>query len=150
MPILTYGLEVLLPSEKELKDATSFHENTLRYLMSLTTNCARPAIYILSGQTPLIGQVHRKALTLFGSIITQPESIEAKIAKRQLLMKNGKDKSWFLRIKKILVQYDLPDPLQLADNPPKKVDWAKMVNRNCSAHWESEIKKNGLERNSIS
>ena len=117
MPILLYGLEILLPSERELQEAIKLHENTLRQLLSLPTSSAKPAMYILSGQIPLTGQIHRKALTFFGSILRNEQSIEQELAERQIVMKSSKANSWFSEVKKILIRYNLPTALTLLQNP---------------------------------
>ena len=139
MPVLTYGLEVLLPSERELKVATQFHENTLRQLLSLPTRCAKPAMYVLSGQIPLVGQVHKKALTFLGNVLRQPDTIEAKIAARQFFMKTSKDKSWFVKLRGILVQYNLPHPLELLQSLPGKKEWARLTTDQVNSYWRKEI-----------
>ena len=120
IPILTYGLEIFLPSDNELKETTVFYEKTIKHLLSLPNNCARPAIYILSGLNPLQRLIHARALSLFGSIARNAESIEHHLAARQLTMKQPKDNSWFIKVKNILAVYDLPSALDLLDNPPQK------------------------------
>jgi hypothetical protein len=127
MPILLYGLEILLPSEKELEAATKFHESSIRQLLSLPTTCVKPAIYILFGAILLVGQIHYRALTFFGNIIRNEHTLEYKLAYRQLLMGNKKNLSWFGQIRKILAQYDLPTPAILLLDPPGKKEWARTV-----------------------
>ena len=93
LPILLYGIEILLPSEKELKAATTFHEKTLRQSLSLPNNCSNfSKLHILSGQTALIGQIHRKTSTFFRNIIRNQDVIEFQLAAavHQLTMKPNK------------------------------------------------------------
>jgi hypothetical protein len=84
LPILTYRLEVLLASEKELQDATRFHESMLQQLLSLPGNGAKPALYVLLGATPLEAIIHRKLLAMFGNVAWDSSSLEWDIAKRQV------------------------------------------------------------------
>jgi endonuclease/exonuclease/phosphatase family metal-dependent hydrolase len=149
-PVLTYGLEILLPSEKEIKDATQFHEKTLRQITSLTDNCAKPAIYILTGEIPLIGQIHSKALTLFGNILRDPNTIEYGLAVRQLRMTGKKEASWFKALKMILCQYDLPPASELLEDTPDKRDWARTVKKAIHSYWRHHITSQAATFSSLS
>jgi endonuclease/exonuclease/phosphatase family metal-dependent hydrolase len=139
MPILLYGLEILLPSEKEMDTATKFHESSLRQLLSLPSTCAKPAIYILSGHIPLAGQIHHRALTFFGNIIRNENTLEYKLAYRQLLMGHQNNLGWFGKIGKILAQYDLPAPSTLLLDPPGKKEWARTVQKATRTFWKQDI-----------
>jgi hypothetical protein len=140
LPILTYGLEVLLPTQKELHSASMFYESTLRQLLSLPNTVAKPSMYILLGAIPLEGVIHRKALTMFGNIARDSNSIECKIAERQVLMKTNADTSWFSTVRRLLAQYDLPSALDVIDARPRKQEWSKSVKHNINQYWETSIK----------
>ena len=49
-------------------------------------------------------------------------SILCKLGK-QILLSNGKGKSWFLNIRLVSLQYGLPDPLLVLQSPPTKQLW---------------------------
>jgi hypothetical protein len=81
-----------------------------------------------------------KALTFLNSTILLPgESTEKRIARRQLSIKDVDSASWFIEMKKILIKYDLPDIIQLLDNPHKKEKWKTLVYRHVYRYWQDEI-----------
>lgn len=51
--------------------------------------------YLLMGALPLDACVHKKRLSLFGSIIRMEDSVEYRLASRQLAMKDLNSSSWF-------------------------------------------------------
>jgi hypothetical protein len=139
MPILLYGLEILLPSPSDIKEAEAFHTRTLKQLLSLPDTCANLVVYILSGHLPLTGQIHLKALTLLGSILRDKTSLEYQLIERQFTMGFPNKFSWCTRVRKILIQYDLPQMTQLLEEPLTKKEWNKMVKKACNTYWYREI-----------
>ncbi|CAG2239659.1 unnamed protein product [Mytilus edulis] len=103
LPVMLYGLETLLPSGKNLDLISKQYKKMLKQILSLTTNVADPAVYIISGQLPAEAEIHKRAFTLFGNICRSGNtSMEWRIAERQLSIKNMKSNSWFIEIKKAL------------------------------------------------
>ncbi|VDI19068.1 Hypothetical predicted protein [Mytilus galloprovincialis] len=74
MPILTYGLDILLPSGRILDSIHQFHKKMIKQILSLAKNTADPGVYILSGSLPIEAELHLKALTLFGNITRADKS----------------------------------------------------------------------------
>ena len=64
LPILVYGLEVVLPRRELMEQIDRLHKKFLKQILSLPNTTANPAIYILSGTIPIEGVVHKRALTL--------------------------------------------------------------------------------------
>ncbi|VDI15537.1 Hypothetical predicted protein [Mytilus galloprovincialis] len=90
MPILTYGLEILLPSGRILDTIHQFHKKMIKQILSLAKNTADPAVYILSGSLPMEAELHLKALSLYGNITRADRStIEWRLAERQLHLKTN-------------------------------------------------------------
>ncbi|CAG2187006.1 unnamed protein product [Mytilus edulis] len=140
IPVLLYGLELVTPTGKNLDIIDIFHKKCIKQLLSLPTSTATPAIYILSGQLPIEGQIHKKILSLFGNISRQPQnSLEKQIAYRQLLMKTDDSNSWFIIVKTILAKYNLPSALYLLDSQIQKLKWKTMVNKEVSKYWKHFI-----------
>jgi hypothetical protein len=84
LPILTYGLEVLLPDKTALQPAIKLHRKLLLQLCSLADNVATPTPYILAGMLPLDAVIHKKALNLFRAMVIRKDSVERKLIERQL------------------------------------------------------------------
>ena len=55
-------------------------------------------------------------------------------------MKDSESYSWYIAIKKFLVKYDLPGPLELLNNPPKKFAWKSRVSKQINNYWVGFIK----------
>ena len=100
MPVLNYGLEVVLPRQKSLDILERLHRKFMKHILSLPVNTADTAIYILSGTIPIEGRIHKRALSLYGNICRLDQtSIEWRLAERQLSTKTEKSNSWFIAIK---------------------------------------------------
>lgn len=136
VPILVYGLEVVLPRKVLLDKLERFLRKMLKLIFSLPDTVAEPAVYVLSGLIPVEGVIHTRALSLFGNICRLPvDSVEQRLARRQLSVKNPNSNSWFICIKRLLIKYDLPQATDLLDNPPSKYRWKKLVKRQTDGYW---------------
>ena len=84
LPVLTYGLEIILPKRKYIDKLNSLLKRLLKQVLSLPTLTADPVPYILSGLLPIEGQIHIKALNFFNNICLLPENtVEKRLARRQ-------------------------------------------------------------------
>ena len=84
--------------------------------------------------------IHKRILSLFGNITRLTENaIEYNLAKRQLEIKTFKSHSWFIVVKKILIQYELPDPESLLDNVLEKYAWKKRFRTAINKYWTERI-----------
>ena len=63
LPVLTYGLKIILPESTGLQALELCHKKFLKRILSLPKNTPDPAVYVLSGFIPVEGQIHMKALT---------------------------------------------------------------------------------------
>ena len=85
--------------------------------------------------------IHKRALSLFGNVKRQDKcSTEQQLATRQLTVKCSSSHSWFNATKKLLVKYELPDPLDVLKSPPTKCAWKHRVNKQVNEYWTSGIK----------
>ena len=85
LPVLLYGLEIILPPNKYLNQLEMFHKKILKQILSVPQNTADPAVYILSGFLPIKEQLHIKVLNFFNNNICyqNDSSIEKRLAYRQ-------------------------------------------------------------------
>ncbi|MCG8045488.1 MAG: reverse transcriptase family protein, partial [Candidatus Thiodiazotropha endolucinida] len=141
LPILVYGLEVILPKPKYLNMLERFFKKMLKQVMSLPTTVADCAVYAVSGTIPIEATIHKRALSLYGNICRLPESsIEKQLAERQLCLKTNSSHSWFIAIKQLHFQYSLPDPTELLVDQPTKQSWKRKVNKEVDSFRVSKIK----------
>lgn len=136
VPILAYGLEVLLPGKTLMNRVERFYKKLLKQILSLPDTAADPAVYILTGSLSIEGIIHSRALTLFGNVCRLSEdSIEKQIARRQVSIKGDRSFSWFIDMKTILLKYSLPLPWDLLESPPTKSGWKRTVKQRVEAYW---------------
>ncbi|CAC5410725.1 unnamed protein product [Mytilus coruscus] len=141
LPVLTYGLEVLIPSGKNLDLIQQQHKRWIKQILSLKLNVADPAIYLLSGLLPLEAEIHIKIITLFGNITrAERSSLEWRIAERQLQIKTYSSNSWFIDLKKICGKYDIVELEQYLEKPLTKIKWKKFTTKKIHKYWEGAIK----------
>jgi hypothetical protein len=125
IPILTYGLEILLPSRTELQTLEICYRKILKQILSIPTNTADPAVYILACAIPIESRIHKLTLGMYVNICRITHSIEREIAERQLGMKAINDNSWFSKLKQILAIYEIPSSHNILYLPPRNNTWTK-------------------------
>ena len=140
LPVLLYGLDIYLPSPTELRTLETQFRKIIKHILSIPTTTADPAPFILSGLLPAEGFIHLRALTLFGNIARlDANSIEKRLALRQLTMKNINSGSWFSDVRKICIKYDLPDPMDILGDPPSRYSWKRQINIKVNLYWKTRI-----------
>ena len=142
LPVLTYGLEIILPKKKYIDKLDTFLKRLLKQLLSLPTQTGDPVLYILTGLLPIESQIHIKALNFFNNICLLPEeTVEKRLARRQIAVKTSKSAtcSWFIEIKKLLWFYDLPDIDSLLECPVPRFSWKRQIFTKISDYWSNQI-----------
>ena len=119
-PVLFSGLASLVLNSVEVKVLDSHYKNTVQNLQRLHQNTPRAVVYFLAGCLPGEAVLHSRQLSLFSMICHLPNNPLHKHAKYIINHAPPSAKSWFQQIQKLCVQYDLPHPLHLLDNPVKK------------------------------
>ena len=140
IPVLFYGLEIILPTGKTLDTLEVQYKKLLKQIMSIPCTTADPAVYLLTGLLPAEAIMHKRILTLYGNITRLPDiSVERRPARRQLEVKSLKSCSWFIAAKKILILYNLSSTGILLENPLGKLEWKKMFNATVNKYWTDKI-----------
>ena len=143
MPVLTYGLEVVIPKSKAFEVLNKYHKKTIKQIISLQSTVTDPAIYIISGLLPIEAEIDIKVLTLFGNICRlDRKSTEWRIAERQLTIKTFKSNSWFIDLKKICVKYSIHNILEFLYCPLTKAKWKMTIINRVKEYWKSRILQN--------
>jgi hypothetical protein len=116
-PVLMYDMELIIPKTTALEQLERYQKKLLKQLLLLPPNTPGPAVYLLSGTLPVEAQLHIRALSFFNNICNQEEkSIEKLSARQQLRIKTINSNSWFIEIKKMLIKYNLQDPVLLGQS----------------------------------
>ena len=122
LPIMVYGLEVVLPKPALVDKLNRTYKKILKQILSLPTTVSDPAVYILSGALPVEGIIHKRTLILYGSICRLEESsVEKQLARRQLAVKGSDSHSWYKEV--------------------RKKRWRRLVNRKVNGYWSERIKQ---------
>ena len=130
LPVPVYGLVVVLPKATLVDKLERTYKQFIKQILSLPVTVSDPAVYILSGAMPIEGVIHKRALVLFGSLRRLgEESVEKRLARRQLAVKSFESNSWFVAIRKLFLKYDLPDCWDLVENPSSKTQWKSLVHK---------------------
>ena len=131
LPELFSYFSYLLKSSMEKLDR--LHKTFLKLILSLPDTVADPAVYILSGSTPIECIIHKRALTLHGNICRLGEEIVKKrLARRVLSVKGYNGRSWFVDIRKLLIKYGLPPAGEILNDPPTRYRWKRLVRQQLS------------------
>ena len=134
LPIQVYGLEVVLLTLLIEKFERFLHK-MLKLILSLPDTVAQPDVYVLSGFIPVEGFIRAYALSPFGNICRlQADS------RQQLRVKSSNSNSGFIYIKKLLIKYDLPQAIELLDNPSSKFRWKRLVKRQTDEYWLDQMR----------
>ena len=149
LPAMTYGIESLRLTSKELDEMEKYYRSLLRMLQALPTSTARPAIYLLMGNLPSTAIIHRKMLTLFMSIIHRDNTPEAEVIYRQLTIKDLESHSWTVQIRELLHQYGLPPALTLANSPPSIGEWKRNIKKAILKYWQQQLQEEAYNMKSL-
>ena len=141
LPVLVYGMEVVTPKADLMEKLERTYKNFIKQILSLPVTVADPAVYVLSGAVPVEAVIHKKALMLFGSVCRLDEdSVEKRIARRQLSAKIFNSNSWFITVRKLIFKYDIPECWNAVQAPPSKAQLKSLVNKHVNDYWVERIK----------
>ena len=68
LPCLLYGLDILTNTKSKIAKINQFHKKFLQQIMHLPDRSADAAIYVLSGQIPTEGEIHKRTLSAIGKV----------------------------------------------------------------------------------
>ncbi|CAG2205883.1 unnamed protein product [Mytilus edulis] len=122
LPILTYGLEILLPKGKILNNISIQYKKWIKQILSLNSNVADSAVYTLSGLLNIEAEIHVKAINLFGNI-SRAKCTDLIETERQLRIKPHNSRSWFIEVKELCLKYEINDLYAYLNNPLSKFQW---------------------------
>ena len=145
VPRIIYGIEALPFSESDLKKLDSFQVKSLKQIQYLPDRTPNVAALALLGIPPLSINVHKNSLNLLYRILTNPNSLEYSIAKRQLAVKKLEDKSFFSRSRLLLAVYNLPTAYDILNKQWNCRKWKRMVQEAITSYteslWANEIRQ---------
>ncbi|KAK3104737.1 hypothetical protein FSP39_008965 [Pinctada imbricata] len=139
IPRMLHGIEMLTIRKGDINSLEMFQRKTFKQLQGLPKNAPTAAVYLLIGAIPAEGLIHLRFLSTFGNIIQNKDSLEYRVAKRQLVYKDGNSNSWFTTLVQIHEKYELPSPITLLENPPNKNQWKTQYKTAVKKFWHDSL-----------
>ena len=147
IPRALYGLETVKASETAKKKLNTFHKYSLRCMLGLPDWTAIPALYLLTGQLPILIQLDVKILNFIRSLMaTQPAR---DIILRQYCTKSKNSHSMVNLFTEKLYHYNLPSILDIYKFKPEKKQWKKLVDEAVTKKFRKEIKEQAREYSTL-
>ncbi|XP_071170832.1 uncharacterized protein [Mytilus edulis] len=150
LPRLLYGLDVITLTTEDMKNLSTYFRKLLRQIQHLPDRTANVASHLLLGRITIESEIHKRILKTFGNIIRNENSIERKLAIRQLATKSLQSGSWFTKTVEIANIYDLPSPYDIIDNPPGKQLWKNLVNKTVNDHCIKQMISEAKSKSTLS
>ena len=126
-PVLMSGLASLVLSDSEVSAIDQQYKRTLQNIMKLSVNSPSSLVHFIAGSLPATAILHIKQISLFGMVCRLPGDPLNQHAWQVLLTSPSSAKSWFILVRNLLLQYQLPHPLKLLESPPSKEVFKKLV-----------------------
>ena len=144
LPVLLSGLAALVLGKPELDALDHHHKVSLERLLRLYPRTPAPVVYLLAGSLPASGHLHCRQLGLFGMLARQGKTailhrIATSILTNPVISYYASRHLWFLQVKRLCLQYALPDPLDILASPPSRSEWKRLVNRQVQTYWREKI-----------
>ena len=138
-PVLMSGLASLVLSSKEIASIDQQMKRTVQNIIKLSTNSPPSLVCFISGTLPCTAILHVKQLTLFG-MVCRLQSDPLHHHAKNVLLTYSSPKSWFLQVRDLLLQYHLPHPLLLLQDPPTKESFKKQIKAKVLDFWERKLR----------
>ena len=109
--------------KKDLSKLDNYYRCLLRQIQGLPSNVSSEAVYILLGTVPVKAHLHRRILSLLGSIARLgPSNPLYQVAARQLAVKTPEAKSWSSQARRIGELYGIDIDTAVL-HPWLKITW---------------------------
>ena len=134
-PVLFSGLATLVLNKSETKVIDQHYQHTIQNIQRLHQKTPRCITFFLAGCLPGEALLHMRQLSLFSMICHLPEDPLHHHAKYVLSTLPPSCLSWFHQVRNLCLQYSLPHPLVLLDNPVSKYKFKKLVKLQVTEFW---------------
>ena len=134
------GLSSLVLSPTEIASIDQQYKRTVQNLLKLSVNSPPSLVHFVAGSLPLTAILHLRQLSLFSMICRLPADPLNSHGRHILLTSTPASYSWFVRARNIMLQYQLPHPLELLSNPPTKEAFKKLAKAKVTDYWETKLR----------
>ena len=140
LPVLLSGLGSLVLSKAEVNMLDQHYLTTIRYLIKTYNGTPQAFILFMAGSLPGKALLHLRMLSIFSMITRLPNDPLFFRAKYVLTVAPSSWKSWFSVIRDINLQYGLPHPLTLLEQPLSKEKFKKLAKSLVTDYWETQLR----------
>ena len=140
LPVLLSGIGSLVLSKAEINMLDQHYITTLRYLLKTYNGTPHAFILFIAGSLPGKALLHLRMLSIFSMITRLPNDPLFTRAKHVLTVAPKSSRSWFSDIRDIALQYGLPHPLTLMENPLSKENFKKLAKSLVTDYWETKLR----------
>ena len=139
-PVLLSGIPTLVLSQAEIATIAKHQTVTHQNLQKLLPKTPRSFVHFLGGILPTEAVIHQQMLSRFGMVARLPRDPLNIHARNILTAAKSSSKSWFIQIRNICLQYHLPHPLRILENPPCKEKYKKLIKSKITDYWELKLR----------
>ena len=149
LPVLLSGTAALILKSTEVQLIEQHLKDTLSNLQKLMPRTSPCVVYFLGGHLPATALLHLRQLSLFGMVCHLKDSVLYQIAEYQLTTCKLSSGSWFMKIRELCLQYQLPTPLTLLYSPPPKPQLKTLVKSLVIDYWEVKLRAEAAPLDSL-
>ena len=149
LPRLLFGLEALPITNTQLQILSKFHIQNLKRFQSLPTRTATCAVYLLLGALPIEAELHKRQLSLLHNLLVSTNETLVHLNKRQIAVNLDNTLSFYSRVQKILIEYQLPGLENLQEVIPTKEQWKLLVKQTVNKYWTDKLKAEASEKSTL-
>ena len=149
VPVLLSGTAALVLKQTEVNALNIHFKKKLEQLLKLHERTPDPVVYFIAGCLPAEALLHLRQFSLFSMVIRLPNNILHKMARYILTTSSDSSQSWFIQVKKLLLQYNLPHPLRLLDSPLSKAALKKLFKNHVIDFWQTKLRRDAAPLSSL-
>ena len=139
VPVLLSGLAALVLSKHEQNIIYECHKNSLMRLMKLHDRTPDSVVFFLAGSLPITALLHLRQLSLFNMICHLQGNILNILVKDLLIASKPSSRSWCYGLQGLCIQYELPHPLHMIENPIPKENFKKLCKQKVLEYWHKKL-----------
>ena len=108
-------------------------------------------LYFLTGELPIAARLHLDLLSLFHTIMSNPQTKIFTIVRYILMMSDDKSTTWSQHLRLLCRQYQLPDPLKLIQSSSlmSKSEWKTLTTTRVTVFHEKELREKAVRNNNL-
>ena len=149
LPRLLFSLEALPITNTQLQILSKFRIQNLKLFQSLPTRTATCDVYLLLGALQIEAELHKRQLSILYNLLVSTNETLVHLNKRQIAVNLDNTLSFYKRVQKNLIQYQLPSLENLKKVIPTKEQWKLLVKQTVNKFWMDRLKAEAAEKSTL-